>query len=136
MFELRAVGKGNFHEIGDGTLAVKMIQRVQNGLAINDHVLKIPVHAAAVFPGKIGVDGAQTLVAHDAFHHHFTQDPLQRRRFILVIAVAEMAVPYVKPKKMDDLMERNSQRPAFAVFVKDVKTTLFQKVFIMNLKKK
>ena len=123
-FPVQTVTVADLHEGLDVMLPVQPVQRVQNGRAVHHHGLKVVIDAAAVFPGEIGVDGAQTLIPHDALYHHLAEDPLHGGTLVLVIAVVINAVPYVEPQVVDDLVKGDAQRAPVTVQMEHVKVPL------------
>ena len=126
-FVFQAVIVAAFHEFGHGMGAVYFIQGFQNRTIFDDHILKISVYAAAVFPGEIGIDAAETFIAHDGFYHHFAQDPFQRRTLIFIVAVMMDGIPHMEPQKMDHFVDGQANTASMTVQMEHVNAAFPEK---------
>ena len=102
------------------------MQRIQNTLAADDHIIEIRIHAAAPLPRIVGVKRHKTRVAQNWLNHHFAEDPFEVRTFVFPGAVAEHLVPDMESEKMGHLMQGHTQRAALAVEIEHLKSMRLQ----------
>ena len=122
---LLTIGVAAPHKIFNILAFVHSVQCVKNRFPIYHHIEEIRIDTSAVFSRKIWVDGAEPLISHHGFDHHFAQYPFERRTLILVVVISKQLVPYIEPNKVYDLMYSTANGTLCAVQIKCVIAVLF-----------